>query len=306
MVPEPDAPATMFDHVWGENHRHLVALASRMLHDHAAAEDVVQEAFARLMRVRVEEIEDVRAWLTVVVRRLCLNRIYSAYARREAVVEAVEAVEAGPLAQQPPQPAPDVGDPADRVTLDHQVRLALAIVLDRLTPAERTAFVLHDVFGFPFDVIGQIVGRTTTACRQLASRARRAIRSTPPQLMPTTDKQASDEQVVLAQRFIDACAGGDINALVAVLDPDVTGLATWPDGRQVGPRARYEGADATATRLLELFGPGTDTQLVPVALEDTPGAVAVMGGRVQAVMRLDTAEGAIRHIRAIVLRPGAH
>lgn len=302
MDPEPEAPATTFDRAWDENHRQLVALASRMLRDAAAAEDIVQDAFARLAGVRVEEIEDVGAWLSVVVRRLCLNRIYSAYARREAVVDTLEAGPPEPT----PRPASAGGDPADRVTLDDQVRLALAVVLDRLTPAERTAFLLHDVFGFPFDVIGQMVGRTATACRQLASRARRAIRSAPPpQVVPTAREDVNDQHVVLAQRFIDACTGGDIDALVAVLDPDVTGLATWPDGRQVGPGTAIEGADTAAARLIELFGPGTGTELVPVALEDRPGVVAVLGGQVRAVMGFDPADGVVRHIRAIVLRPSA-
>src|SRR6476646_2030424 len=154
------------DDAWRTYRARLVAQATRTLRDPAGAEDVVQEAFRRLSRVPLDEIEDVGGWLSVVVRRLSLNRLRSAYARHEGLVDVAGDTDTVPLA-----------DPADRVTLDDEVQLALAVVLDRLSPAERTSFVLHDVFGFPFDAIAAVVGRTPAACRQLASRARRAIRS---------------------------------------------------------------------------------------------------------------------------------
>src|SRR5262245_43359017 len=152
-----------FEEAWRAYHVRLVAQAKRTLHDDGAAEDVVQEAFRRLGTVPLDEVDDVGGWLSVVVRRLCLNQLRTAYARHETVGEPTTIVS-------------DL-DPLDRVTLDDEVQLALGLVLDRLTPAERTSFVLHDIFGFPFDAVGAIVGRTPAACRQLATRARRSIRT---------------------------------------------------------------------------------------------------------------------------------
>jgi RNA polymerase sigma-70 factor (ECF subfamily) len=129
------------------------------------AEDTVQEAFARLVEQDLDEIDDVRGWLTVVVSRLCFDRLRSADRQRRSSTD-LHALE--------PRPAQEM-DPADRITLDDEVRLALHVVMTRLTPAERIAFVLHDVFSYSFDAISEIVGRSPAACRQLASRARRTI-----------------------------------------------------------------------------------------------------------------------------------
>ena len=237
-----------------------------MLHGGAEAEDVVQEAFGRLARVDVDEIDDLRGWLMVVVRRICLDHLSSAHARRESAPGWLADGDVPLLGQEP-------GDPADRVTLDDEVQLALALVLDRLTPAERTAFVLHDVFGFPFDAVGEIVGRTPTACRQLASRARRSIRTG--DRRGQTDDEITRHQI-LTERFIAACAGGDITELMAVLDPDVVGEATLEG---VGPFVRLEGRPAVAKRIFELFGPGTSRQLLPFPSRARPASSpSTMGG----------------------------
>lgn len=298
--PRPPATGTAepFDlalrDVWHDDHRYLVAVASRLLHDSAEADDVVQEAFARLVRVDLDAIDDPRAWLTVVVRRLALNRLRSAYARRESV--------AGTAPPDGPAPLTQGGDdPSDRVTLDEQVRQALAVVLDRLTPAERTAFVLHDVFGFSHAVIGEIVGRTPTACRQLASRARRAVRAVPPTQAGPVTADTTGHHSVVTERFIAACAGGDIAELVAILDPDVAGEAYLPDRRPLG---RRHGAAAVAADAIGRFGPGTGAVLVPVPLEGRPGVVAVVEGRLRAVLRLDATDGLIHHIHAVVMLSG--
>ena len=164
----PPSPASLdprFEEVWRTDRGRMVGLARRTLGDAAEAEDVVQEAFGRLARVDLDELEDVSGWLAVVVRRLCLDRIRSAHFRHESVTLGV--LPDGVISL-PPELA---ADPADRITLDDQVQLALAVVLDRLSPAERTAFVLHDIFGFPYAAVGEVVGRSTAACRQLASRA---------------------------------------------------------------------------------------------------------------------------------------
>jgi RNA polymerase sigma-70 factor, ECF subfamily len=287
------APATSdFADVWRDDRAYVVGLASRMLGDPAEAEDIVQEAFDRLTRVELDEIDDVRGWLAVVVRRLCLDRIRSARSRRESAFGA-NLPEAYTTLQ-----GNRVVDPADRITLDDQVQLALAVVLDRLTPAERTAFVLHDVFGFPFAAIGEIVGRTPTACRQLASRARRLLRSTDPPVRKPEGEATSHQ--ALADRFIAACEGGDISELVATLDPDIDGEATLLG---FGPLVRAEGRPAIAQRLLGLFGPGTDAVLVPVTLEHEAGLVAFVHGRMAAIVRLTESGGLIRHIHSVVIPP---
>ena len=166
----PTGSDPRFAVVWRDDRDRMLQLARRMLGDSTEAEDVVQEAFGRLARVDLDELNDVQGWLAVVVRRLCLDRIRSARFRHESTT--LSSLPDGVISL-PPELA---ADPADRVTLDDQVQLALAVVLDRLSPAERTAFVLHDIFGFPYAAVGETVGRSTAACRQLASRARRAIR----------------------------------------------------------------------------------------------------------------------------------
>jgi RNA polymerase sigma-70 factor (ECF subfamily) len=278
--------------VWRAHHRYLVNLAARTLNDRSAAEDVVQEAFGRLTTTTLGEIDDVRAWLTVIVRRLSLNRLRSAYSRREAAV-----------GTSPPEAPGGVTDPADRITLDDQIRLALAVVLDRLTPAERTAFVLHDVFGYPFDAVGEIVGRTPTACRQLASRARRSVRAAPPAPAPASTPTpaatgAGGAEAELAERFVAACAGGDLTELMALLDPDVAGDATLLGG---GLLNHQEGAESVATRLLALFGPATGRTLVPLPIERSAGVGVVDHRGLMAVFRLEAAPtGRVGHIHAYV------
>jgi RNA polymerase sigma-70 factor (ECF subfamily) len=293
LDPNADRTTTTpeFDEVWRRDHDYLGGLAGRMLGDRAGAEDVVQEAFGRLAGVELDELDDVRGWLAVVVRRLCLDRLRSAQRRRESA-----AGDAFPEGSEPLQGARAV-DPADRVTLDDQVQLALAVVLDRLTPAERTAFVLHDVFGFSFETVAEIVGRTPAACRQLASRARRSVQA-------DDEPARADPDVlrhrIVAERFIAACAGGDIAELMTLLDPDIAGDATLV-GR--GPLVTLTGRPDVAQRLLGLFGPTTDTMLLPFPLERGPGFIAFVHGRLAALVRLDLEAGLVHHISSFVFPP---
>jgi len=273
-----------FDRAWREHHVRLVARANRMLGDAGAAEDVVQEAFRRLARVPLDEIEDVGGWLAVVVRRLCLNRMRSAYVRHESVGNDSVIV------------AHD--DPLERVTLDDEVQEALALVLESLTPAERTAFVLHDVFGFPFDAVGEIVGRTPTAVRQLASRARRSIRRDAER--DALARVVSPEHDLVVERFIAACEGGDIAELVAVLDPDIDGHA---DLVGIGTMVAVTGRPKVAQRLIGLFGPESDTVLVPVSVEGEAAVVAYARGQVAGLVRLEHDGELVHHLRAYVLPP---
>lgn len=182
----------------------LLRLAYSELGDVGEAEDVVQEAWLRLERADSEAIENLDGWLTTVVARLALDRLQSARARRETYV--------GPWL-----PEPLVSeDPADRVTLDESVSYALLTVLEQLSPAERTAFVLHDVFDMPFADIAEVVGRTPEAVRQLASRARRHVKRERPRF-----EASRDEHDRAVRAFAQAVAEGNLEDLVSVLDPEV-------------------------------------------------------------------------------------
>ncbi len=196
----------------------LLRLAYSELGDLGEAEDVVQEAWLRLERVDADAIENLDGWLTTVIARLALDRLRSARVRRETYV--------GPWL-----PEPLVSeDPADRVTLDESVSYALLTVLEQLSPAERTAFVLHDVFDVPFGEVAEVVGRTPEAVRQLASRARRHVDRERPRFTASRDEH---ERAVRA--FAEAVGDGDLEGLVEVLDPD----AVWTsDGGGLATAAR--------------------------------------------------------------------
>jgi RNA polymerase sigma-70 factor (ECF subfamily) len=231
---------------WNEHRPYLVDLAFRMLGDIGAAEDVVQDAFWRLLRARPGEIEDERGWLIVVTSRLCLDQIRSARSRRErphdaGEIEFVPAVRGG----EAPAGREVAVDPADRVTLDDDVRLALLVMLQRLSPAERVVFVLHDIFGVPFESVAQTVGRPTATCRQLARRARQKMSDG--QGDTRFDVGAAEHREV-TEKFIAACAGGDPGeppggraARAARVHRPGTGGRPDPDpARRQGPgRARH-------------------------------------------------------------------
>src|SRR5215208_2793032 len=201
--------------VWREHHRYVLDVAYRMLGSVSEAEDVVQDAFARLLRIDLDEIEDIRGWLVVAVTRRCLDQLRSARSRREVYV--------GPWLPEPIIQPPGVEtDPADRVTLDDSVRMALMIVLERLSPAERAAFVLHEVFQFSFDEVASIIDKTPAACRQLASRARRHVRE---ETSPARFRVEPAEVQQISERFVAAATSGNLEDLMQVLDPNVVGHA---------------------------------------------------------------------------------
>ena len=209
----------------------LLRLAYSQLGDLGEAEDVVQEAWLRLERTDTESIDDLDAWLTTVVGRLSLDALRSARVRRETYV--------GPWL---PEPVVSFAadDPADRVTLDESVSYALLALLEQLSPAERTAFVLHDVFDVPFDEVGEVVGRRPEAVRQLASRARRHVAHQRPRFEASPDQH---DRAVRA--FAHAVAEGDLEALVAVLDPDVVWTSDG-GGRAITARKPLRGAGRVA------------------------------------------------------------
>lgn len=259
---------------------YLVDLAFRMLGDVGDAEDVVQEAYVRLSRAA--GVEDVRGWLTVVVSRLCVDHIRSARVRREQLGDAAWLETAAPLGRSAPV------DPADRVTLDDEVRIALSVVLQRLGPAERVAFVLHDVFRLPFESIAETLGRPVAACRQLARRARLKVVAARP------GSAAVDvaEHRAVTERFMAACANGDLEALVGVLAPDVWGVAELV-GSGSPPRTA-SGPDAVARNLLRYWGSGVTLVSLPVG--SAPTLLAFTDRRPIGVITLTVREGLVAKI----------
>ena len=245
-----------------EHRPYLVDLAFRMLGDIGAAEDAVQDAFTRLLAADIDEIEDERGWLIVVTSRLCLDRIRSARARRERPHDAAEIELVAPPAQG------RLDNPADRVTLDDSVSLALLVLLQRLSPAERVVFVLHDIFGVPFPTVAETVGRAAPACRQLARRARQKISEG--QSGVRFDVAGAEHRAV-TEKFIAAYASGDLDGLLAVLAPDAWGdIDLVPGGP---PRDVVHGAAQIARNLLKFWGPAT---LVP---QPVVGQPALLGFR---------------------------
>ena len=241
---------------------YLVDLAFRMVGDIGAAEDIVQDAFSRLIRADLGEIEDERGWLIVVTSRLCLDQIKSARSRREHVHDSSEIEFVSPPAQ------PALADPADRVTFDDGVRLALLVMLQRLSPAERVVFILHDIFRLPFGAVAETVGKTTPACRQLARRARQKISAGHDGVRFDV---ASGEHRVVTEKFIAACATGDLAGLLAVLAPDAWGDVDLGPG--AGRRsAPVVGAEHVARNLLHYWGKGATLVSHPVG-----GQPAVLG-----------------------------
>lgn len=254
-----------------QDHRaYLVDIAFRMLGDIGAAEDIVQDAFTRLMATKPGEIEDQRGWLIVVTSRLCLDQIKSARSRRERTHDASEIEFVAP-------PQPGLANPADRVTFDDEVRLALLVVLQQLSPAERVAFVLHDIFRMPFDVVAQTVGRSAPACRQLASRARQKIAAGPGSARSDI---ASAEHRLVTEKFIAACSNGDLSGLLEVLAPDA-----WGDV-DLGPAAArfgvVVGAENIARNLLRFWGQGATLVSHPVAGQ--PAVLAFIGRQLAGVL----------------------
>ena len=213
---------------FGQARPRLLRLAYSELGDIGEAEDVVQEAWLRLERVGAETIENLDGWLTTVVARIAFDRLHSARARRETYV--------GPWL---PEPLASE-DPADRVTLDESVSYALLAVLEQLSPAERTAFVLHDVFDMPFGDVAEVVGRTPEAVRQLASRARRHVKRGSPRFAASRDEH---DRAVRA--FAQAAAEGNLEGLVEVLDPAVVWTSDG-GGRAVAARRPVRGGARVA------------------------------------------------------------
>jgi RNA polymerase sigma-70 factor, ECF subfamily len=278
-VDENDVLAKEFE----ESRPRLRSVAYRMLGSLAEADDAVQETWLRLSRADASRVENLRAWLTTVVARVCLDVLRSRRARREDAVSSL------------PEPIISTDletDPEHEALLADSVGLALLVVLDTLTPPERLAFVLHDMFGVPFDEIAEIVDRSPDAARQLASRARRRVRGAVPEAEPDLDRQ---REVVNA--FLAASRAGDFEALLAVLDPDVVFRI---DGGGLPARSRppLVGAAAVARQVLE-----RGTPLAPLArpaiVNGAAGAIVEVAGRPLAVVGFTVRNGRIAEIDVV-------
>ena len=276
-----------FRDAWLEHRAYVVDLAFRMLGNIQDAEDVVQDAFGRLLANDVDCIDDVRGWLVVVVSRLCLDQLRSARVRHASNTASVDDHSDG-------MPAPAISDPADRVTLDDSIRMALLVVLQQLTPAERAVFVLHDLFQFSFDAVGEIVGRSTAACRQLASRARKRIEA---ETGPDRFQPDARDQHRVAQRFIAACAGGDLSALLELLDPDAVGDVDLGIGARAG-RALH-GHLVIGRNLLKFWGPSRGRTLVSQPVNGYPGVLAFQDRQLVGILQLKARDGIIHDLHAI-------
>ncbi|KAK1179054.1 RNA polymerase sigma factor SigJ [Streptomyces sp. NBS 14/10] len=291
--PGHDRPDPSLDAIMSER-RQLINLAYRLLGSLAEAEDAVQETYARwyAMSARQQDaIESPGAWLTTVAGRICLNQLRSARARRETYV-----------GEWIPEPLPErtewisvrpggaTVDPADRVTLDESVNLAFLVVLESMTPAERVAFVLHDVFRYSFAEVAEIVGRTPAACRQLASSARRRIRAAQPSATPAAQRAG------IVRDFKQAWEAKDIDALIGLLDPDATAIADG-GGLAITFLHPIEGGEQIAHAWVEIARrrPGNMT-LLERTVNGQPGLVAQQDGVTVSVFAFEVEGDRIKHI----------
>ncbi|GAA2598136.1 RNA polymerase sigma factor SigJ [Dactylosporangium fulvum] len=277
--------------------RRLVNLAYRLLGSLAEAEDAVQETYARWYAMTPQQqdaVESPGAWLTTVASRICLDLLRSARARRERYV-----------GEWLPEPVPDrtgwIGgrpdgvavDPADQVTLDESVNMAFLVVLESMTPAERVAFILHDVFRYPFPEVAEIVGRTPAACRQLAASARRRIAASQ---APATPVVQRGDTVV--RRLRQAWEAKDVNALIGLLDPDATATA---DGGGLVPTAPHpiEGGEQIARYLVGLAEWAAGLTILECAVNGQPGLVVQHEGATVAVLAFEVAGDRVKRIWAV-------
>jgi RNA polymerase sigma-70 factor (ECF subfamily) len=277
--------------------RQLINLTYRLLGSLAEAEDAVQETYARwygMSRRQQDAIESPAAWLTTVATRICFNLLGSARARRETYV-----------GEWIPEPLPErtewvtgrpglaSTDPADRVTLDESVSMAFLVVLDSMTPAERVALILHDVFRYPFAEVAAITGRTPAACRQLASSARRRVDAAQAPAPP------SAQQAGVIRAFRQAWEAKDIDALIGLLDPDATATA---DGGGLATTFLdpIHGGEQIARAWIEIANRSLDdVTLLERTVNGQPGLVALHGDRILTVFAFDVAGDRIRHVWAV-------
>ena len=267
-----------------ENRPHLRAVAYRMLGSLTEVDDAVQDAWERVSRAGAEDVDNLKAWLTTIVARVCLNMLRSRNTQREeslevAVPDPIVSLEGGL-------------DPEEEVLLADSIGLALQVVIDTLGPAERLAFVLHDMFDLPFEEIAAMVGRTPQATRQLASRARRRIKGAE---IPAPERDLARQRSVV-DAFFAAGRAGDFHALVAVLHPDVVARADFSPSRP-GSSMVIRGAAAVARQAR--LGASTAAEVHPALVNGSAGVVITLRGRPFAVMAFTVADGKIVEIDTV-------
>ena len=288
--PDPSLGAIMSER------RQLINLAYRLLGSLAEAEDAIQETYARwyaMSRQQREAIEVPGAWLTKVASRICFDLLGSARARRERYV--------GEWIPEPVPEGPDwlaarsdagAADPADRVTLDESISMAFLVVLESMSPAERVAFILHDVFRYSFTEVAEIVGRTPAACRQLASSARRRVRASHAPPTPTA------QQAGIIRNFKQAWDARDIAALIDLLDPHAIAIG---DSGGLVPAGLHpiEGGELIAHACINIAGLAPDMTLLERTVNGQPGLIAQQDGITVTVFAFDVAGDRIKHIWAV-------
>lgn len=255
----------------------LVAIATRILGSGSDAQDVVQEAWLRL--AVTDDVEDLPAWLTTVTTRLCLDHLRKRRTRTSFEAEAAEFI-AGTT---------ETTDPEADALLAEQVGGAMQIVFDALAPAERAALVLHDVFGYPFDDIGAMLGRSSTAVRQLASRARRKVQGAPE--LPA-ERAARTQGRAVTEAFLDAAHNGQVMDLLRLLAPDAV-MHVDAQGQRMGAQPGYDGAEAVAGRFDGAQGAR------PATIDGDPGGAWIVGGDVRVAFVFHVGDGVIREIELI-------
>ncbi|WP_433013466.1 RNA polymerase sigma factor SigJ [Kribbella sp. CA-294648] len=270
-----------------ENRPHLRAVAYRMLGSVSEAEDAVQEAWLRLSRSDASDIQNLAGWLTTVVSRVCLDQLRSRKTRREDPLDDLYV----------PDPILSPVDPEDEAVRADAVGLAMMVVLDKLSPAERLAFVLHDMFGLSFDEVAEVVDKTPAAARQLASRARRRVQGA-----PVGDNDVSRQREVV-DAFLAAARGGDFEALLSLLDPNVVlrADAGTTEGRGPAVSKLVRGALAVVEQAL------TFTKLAPhsrpALVNGRLGMVTVVGDTLMGVMDVTIHDGKITEINILADLP---
>lgn len=272
-------------HAFAAERPRLLRVAYATLGSLTEAEDCVQESWLRLRRVPdPAEIRDLAAWLTTTVGRLALDALGSARARREQYV--------GTWLPEPLVERPGPQDPADRVTLDESVSMALLVVLEQLSPAQRTAFLLHDVFRLSFEEVAEVVGRSPAAVRQLASRARRQVEEGKPRASPTRAEQRE-----LVNAFLTACRQGELDGLVALLDPDIVCRADG--GGNVSALPHVERGAQRVARLLINFNRYPPRRISEADVNGAPGLVLEDARGVLTVMSFTVDAGQITSVDAV-------
>ena len=263
-----------------EEHRdHLRAVAFRMLGSTGEADDAVQETWMRFARTDTAEVENLRGWLTTVVSRICMNLLRSRRTRREDALDADLPLVAAPNAG---------GDPESEAVKADSVGLALQVVLDSLGPAERLAFVLHDLFGVPFDRIAPILDRTTEATRQLASRARRRVRDG--QFRAGADRDVQQQKTVV-EAFLAAAREGRFEDLLAVLDPDITVVAD-----EAAVATGFAGREVIGAAAVAAIFNGQAENAVAVVVDGLVGAMWAPGGTPRSVLSFTVIDGKVASI----------